>query len=146
MKKFTKFVAVLGVSAILFACGGAGGPEGVAKDYLTALKEKNYDKAKTLGTEDTQQMLDALIQFGAAPVVEEVKDIKCEVTGEEAVCTFCCMKEGKNELKMMKKEGKWFVNEKKENPMEGAFDDMDFGDLEMEEGATEDTTEEITAE
>ncbi len=143
MKKFTKFVATLGVSAFLFACGGDKGPEKVAKEYLTALKEKNYDKAKGLGTEDTQQMLDALVQFGAAPVVDEVKDIKCEVNGEEAVCTFCCMKEGKNELMMKQVDGKWLVNEKKENPMEGSFDDLNFDDLEFE---GEEITEEETAE
>lgn len=115
MKNLSKFFLGVFAVAILASCGGANGPEAIVKDYLTALKDKNYAKAKELGTKNTQDMLDALTQMNMAPEVSDVKDIKCTVEGNAATCTFCCMKE-KTEIKLVKEGEKWLIDDKKEAP------------------------------
>gem|GEM_PF-1219926 len=114
MKGLTKFFAGAFAVAVLASCGGAGGADKVATDYLTALKDKNVTKAKELGTKDTQDMLDALNSMQMLPVIDEVKDVKCTEEGNTAKCTYCCAKDGDNEISLVKEGDKWLVNEKKE--------------------------------
>jgi len=113
MKKITFFVSVVSASAIFLSCQSSG-PEASVKGYLTALKDKKLDEAKKYGTETTQNMLETLNQLKMLPEVTEIKDIKCNVQDTTADCTFCCMKEGKNELKLVKRGDKWLVHQKKE--------------------------------
>lgn len=138
MKGLTKFLAGVFAVAVLASCGGGNGPDKVASAYLNALKEKNYEKAKELGTKDTKDMLDALVKSQMAPEVTEVKDIKCTEEGNTATCTYCCSKDGKNSLKLIKEGDKWLVNEKKE---------MGLPDMGEEEGTSEEApaTEEVPA-
>lgn len=114
MKGLTKFFAGAFAVAVLASCGGGNGADKVATDYLTALKDKNYTKAKELGTKNTQDMLDALTSMNMAPVIEEVKDVKCTEEGDKATCTYCCAKDGKNSISLVKEGDKWLVDEKKE--------------------------------
>jgi hypothetical protein len=114
MKNLAKFFAGTFAVAVLASCSGGNGPDKVASAYLNALKEKNYEKAKELGTKDTKDMLDALVKSQMAPEVTEVKDVKCTEDGNTATCTYCCSKDGKNSLKLIKEGDKWLVNEKKE--------------------------------
>lgn len=102
--------------AFLASCGSKGnGPEKVATEYLNALKDKNWDKAKELGNEDTKAKVDGIKGFGGDAGITEVKDVKCTVTDNNAECTFCCMKEGDGKLKLVKEGDKWIVNDKKES-------------------------------
>lgn len=125
---------LFGVLAIAFlaSCGAKGnGPEKVATEYLNALKNKEWDKAKALGNEDTKAKIDGIKGFGGDAGITEVKDVKCEVKENEAECSFCCMKEGgSSKLKLVKEGDKWIVNDKKE--MGGA----DLG-AELDSAATE---------
>lgn len=109
---------LFGVLAIAFlaSCGAKGnGPEKVATEYLNALKNKEWDKAKALGNEDTKAKIDGIKGFGGDAGITEVKDVKCEVKENEAECSFCCMKEGgSSKLKLVKEGDKWIVNDKKE--------------------------------
>ncbi len=109
---------LFGVLAIAFlaSCGAKGnGPEKVATEYLNALKNKEWDKAKALGNEDTKAKVDGIKGFGGDAGITEVKDVKCEVKENEAECSFCCMKEGgSSKLKLVKEGDKWIVNDKKE--------------------------------
>lgn len=114
MKGLTKFFAGAFAVAVLASCGSGSGPDKVATDYLTALKDKNVTKAKELGTKDTQDMLETLNSMNMLPVIEEVKDVKCTENGNEATCTYCCSKDGDTEIKLVKEGDKWLVNEKKE--------------------------------
>jgi len=102
--------------AFLASCGAKGnGPEKVAIEYLNALKNKEWDKAKALGNEDTKAKIDVFKQFGGDAGITEVKDVKCEVKENDAECSFCCMKEGgSSKLKLVKEGDKWIVNDKKE--------------------------------
>lgn len=113
MKNISKFTAAVAAVSLLVSCQGSG-PEAAVKGYLTALKDKKVDEAKKYGTETTQNMLETLNQLKMLPEVTEIKDIKCNVQDSTATCTFCCMKEGKNELNLVKRGEKWLVNEKKE--------------------------------
>lgn len=114
MKRIRIFLPVL---LILASCGGPK-PEKVAEQYLLALKNKNWEEAKKLGTDETKKKIDALKSFdftGTSETgIEEVKDIKCTVKDNYAECTFCCTNKGEDKLSLVKKEGKWLVNDLKE--------------------------------
>jgi hypothetical protein len=134
MKGLTKFLAGAFAVALLASCGGKNGADKAATEYLNALKDKNYTKAKELGTKNTQDMLDALTSMNMAPQIDEVKDVKCTETeeGKKASCTYCCAKDGKNTLNLVKEGEKWLVDEKKEG---GAPSE----DIDMEEPAPADS-------
>ncbi len=59
MKKLMSIGLVLIFSAFMFSCGGGSSdnPADVAKDFLTALAEQDYDAAKDLGTVETVQLI-----------------------------------------------------------------------------------------
>ncbi|MCS6981198.1 MAG: hypothetical protein N2110_05275 [Flavobacteriales bacterium] len=114
MKKISTFATAVMALSLMVSCEKPG-PEAAVKNYLTALKDKKVDEAKKYSTESTQNMLDALNQLKMLPEITEIKDIKCDVKDTAATCTFCCMKEGKNELKLVKRGEKWLVDEKKES-------------------------------
>ena len=115
MKKL--FFGVLSV-AFLAACGGCASPaEKAATDYLNALKNKDFDKAKTLATKETAQNLDMMKSLGTDFGLTEVKDVKCKVEGDKATCTFCCTKDTSfKELKLQKDGDKWLAHQPKETP------------------------------
>ena len=93
-------------------------PSSVATAYLKALKNNEVEKAKELGTKDTQDMLDALNSMKMLPTIEQVNDVKCTEEGNKAKCTYCCSKDGDNEISLIKEGDKWLVNEKKEGSTE----------------------------
>ena len=114
MKKL--FFGVLSV-AFLAACGGGNAAEKAATEYLNALKNKDFDKAKTLATKETAQNLDMMKSLGTDFGLTEVKDVKCKVEGDKATCTFCCTKDTSfKELKLQKDGDKWLAHQPKETP------------------------------
>lgn len=114
MKKL--FFGVLSV-AFLAACGGGNAAEKAATEYLNALKNKDFDKAKTLATKETAQNLDMMKSLGTDFGLTEVKDVKCTVKENEATCTFCCTKDTSfKELKLKKEGDKWLAHQPKETP------------------------------
>ena len=114
MKKL--FFGVLSV-AFLAACGGGNAAEKAATEYLNALKNKDFDKAKTLATKETAQNLDMMKSLGTDFGLTEVKDVNCTVKENEATCTFCCTKDTSfKELKLKKEGDKWLAHQPKETP------------------------------
>ena len=114
MKKL--FFGVLSV-AFLAACGGPSPAAKAATDYLNALKNKDYEKAKSLATKETAANLDMMNSMGADFNLTEVKDVKCTVKENEATCTFCCTKDTSfKELKLKKEGDKWLAHQPKETP------------------------------
>lgn len=116
-------VAVLTV-VFMISCGGGSSPEAVAKDFLKALADQDYEKAKELGTERTGQMI-TFIESMAKMAKENGEEMKktdmpeiefdeCKIDGDKAVCTYTS--EGKEEkIELIKVDGEWKVDMAKEN-------------------------------
>ncbi|MEI8204307.1 MAG: hypothetical protein WCH34_14890 [Bacteroidota bacterium] len=136
MKKVIKF-AVLILAVIAFnSCSKSGKPEDVAEKFFKHLTKLEYDDAKAIGTEATGKMLDmmkSMTTMGgdeAKKQMEEAKkaeikieNMKCDVKEDKALCTFKATVTGKDskeeKLDLIKKDGKWLVDMKKEDSMGG---------------------------
>lgn len=132
MKNLLKIGLVLLVVATLGACKGGDKPENIAKEFLTALNKLDYDKAKTFGNEETGKMVDMIKMFSGntdeaklAEAKKKADNVKIEITNTEligdsaAVCQYKVSGvEGQDpkedKIDLIKKDGKWFVNWKKE--------------------------------
>ncbi len=119
MKKLFSLVIAAIVVIAFASCGDKSNtPEAVATKYLNHINKKEFDEAKKIATEETGQMLDMMKSFsgvGGAQEAKEVKieNLKCETTDEKSVCKYTA--DGKEEsLDLVKKEGKWLVDQKKE--------------------------------
>ncbi len=122
------FVALAAIF-VLHACKTTDSPEKVTEKFMYHLASGEYEKAGELGTESTKQMMEmfkALESLGGEEIMdqetkpERIKGIECEVDGDFAICRF--EEEGEMaEVHLVKQDGKWLVDMKKENP----FGDMD---------------------
>jgi hypothetical protein len=124
MKKLLKLTVVLTTIVAFAACSGSSdNPKDVAKEFLTHLNKKEYEKAKALGTENTVQMIEMIKSFSGMSEEKEgeepkkIENLACEVDGDKAVCTYNLEGEEEDKLELVKKDGKWLVDMKKENPM-----------------------------
>lgn len=118
MKKNLLSLVVVFFAVIAFnACKSSDSPDAIATKYLGHIAKQEWAEAKKLGTENTQQLVDMLASFGGTKEIKEVKieEMKCEVTGDSAVCNFKSNGEA-DKLDMLKKDGKWLVDQKKEMP------------------------------
>jgi len=129
MKKVFSLVIAAIVVIAFASCGDkANTPEAVATKYLNHLNKKEFDDAKKIATEETGQMLDMMKSFSGVGGTQEVKEkkienMKCETTEDKSVCKYTA--DGKEEsIDLVKKDGKWLVDQKKEgtgeetNPIE----------------------------
>jgi len=143
MKKIALNLAVLFLAIIaLNACKDPNAPEAIAEKYLKHMAKLEWDAAKALGTEDTQLMIDQKMNDDQAQAAEgKVENMACTVEADTATCT-CKLDGADRTLKLVKVDGKWLVDEKKEMP--NFFDDMDFdfGDEDETEDVVEDAIEE----
>lgn len=119
MKKIINFILVAIVATAVVSCKKSG-PEAVAKDFVMALDSKDYDKAKSLGTDDTKAMVDLIKSLaGMAPASDKhakIDKMDCKVDGDKGTCTYCCTAEGaEDKVELVQKDGKWLVDMKK-NP------------------------------
>jgi hypothetical protein len=132
MKKLLNLGLVLLVIFTIGACKGGDKPENVAKEFLTALNKLDYEKAKTFGNEETGKMVDMIKMFSGntdeaklAEAKKKSENVKIEITNTEmvgdsaAVCQYKVSGiEGQDakedKIDLIKKEGKWMVNWKKE--------------------------------
>lgn len=133
MKNLLKLAVVAVVIVAMNACGGkTDTPEGVADQWLKHFYKKEFAEAKKISTENTIASLEAFDKnMGATMEAKEVKieNMKCEVTGDNAVCT--CLVDGtEDKIDLEKKDGKWLVNRKKEDMNPGG-EPMPTGDEEM---------------
>lgn len=127
MKKVLSLVLVFVAVVSFNSCKKANSPEAVAEAYLTHIAKMEFDKAKELVTEDSKGTIDFLAQMAgdeakkAAEQKVEIKDMKCDVKDDKAVCN-CKVKTGDKEeaesLNLVKVNDKWLVEQKKEQPAE----------------------------
>jgi outer membrane lipoprotein-sorting protein len=135
MKKLSSVLAALLVAAVaVVSCGKKQKPEQVAEKFLKHLAKAEFKEAKELATGDAEKWvstLEAFSQMASQDKKEQkeadIEDMKCEVTGDSATCTYKQDdKDGK--LFMKKVDGKWKVsNMPKENG----------GDMNMKDEVTE---------
>jgi hypothetical protein len=134
MKKVLLSLSVL-VALVIVGCGGsAGDPKAIAKDYLTAVAKMDFEKAKKFGTDDTKKFIDMMSTFSAM-VPDSVKkkqaDAKIDITGEpsisgdDATVSYSTSeKAGSQTLKLKKVNGKWLVQQSKEEAGAGEMPSM----------------------
>ncbi|MDD2346191.1 MAG: DUF4878 domain-containing protein [Bacteroidales bacterium] len=156
MKKVLSLVFVFVAVVSFNSCKKSNTPDATAEAYLTNIAKMDFEKAKEFVTEDSKATIDFLAQMAgmagedakkeAASAKVEIKDMKCEITEDKAVCN-CMVVTGEKEeaetLNLVKENDKWLVVQTKENPEEG----MDMEE-EMEEQPVEGevVAEEVVAE
>ncbi len=134
MKKIIQLSALIATTLLLFSCS-SNSPEEVAKEFMYALNEENFEKAKELGTESTSEFIDFAInmkELGEDLTPDSLKnnrekeafienglDIeveKSEINGDKAI-VWLKYKRDNNEvtdkIDLIKKDGKWKVAIKK---------------------------------
>ncbi len=132
MRKNALFLCLVALVFAAVGCGESSTPESVAENFLTAIDNKDFDKAKTFSTEGTHKMLDLLKGFADqmpadAPKPEAKKVSKCTLDGDKGTCSYCCDEQGgESELAMVKVDGVWKADMSKETLMggEGGLDDL----------------------
>ena len=128
MKRTFTLLAVGLITLTMSSCGGGGSqPKDVARTFLDAMEEQDWETAKSVSTKETKKMLDSmkgLMSMGGnkdkstTGKLEEFKNT--EVNGDKAVVTYCCGKEGNDaKLHLKKVEGDWKVHLNKEMPNKG---------------------------
>lgn len=126
MKNMFKLAIIAVIVVAINACGGKKDtPEAVAEKFLNHLNKKEYAEAKKLGTEQTGQMIDMMESFstigGATEEKKEskIENLKCDTKEDKSTCTYTA--DGKEEkIDLVKKDGKWLVDMKKEGSGEPA--------------------------
>lgn len=106
---------VLASFFLTVGCGGPSTPEAAAEKFAKAMAKHDWDAAKKVSTEQTHVMIDAMKQFAGSGKGEDItcENMQCEVDGDKAKCTY--ETDGKKEtLTLVKQDGKWLVDEKKE--------------------------------
>lgn len=127
MKLKLAIVAFAGL--VLTSCGG-GGPEGVVKEFFAALNSQDYDKAKSLSTDDTDKVID-LMSKAPSGDKKEITKVECKTEGDVADCE--CWAEGEEETEKVtvkKVDGAWKVHMSKSDMMNDAMNAM--GDIDMD--------------
>ncbi len=106
------------------SCGSKDDPQATAKDFMKALADQNYEKAKELGTENTKMMIGMVESFAKMAPDSLQDDTKVDfdaiqwgetkIDGDKAVCHYTDP-EGKDEkIDLKKVDGKWKVDMKKD--------------------------------
>lgn len=135
MKKVVSLLLVVVAIVAFNSCKKSSTPEAIAENYLKAIGQMKFEDAKALVTEESKATVDFMAQMAtmggeeakkaAAEAKIEIKDMKCETKEDAADCT-CKVNDGKKEeetkLHLVKKDGKWLVEQKKEGgaPAEAA--------------------------
>lgn len=119
---FTIIMFLLGIltnSCAVFDVAYSKKPEKVAKKFLDCLYSGDYEKARNYGTAHTRQIIDLMDQLVAIsgektlPVNSKVQMLDSEVRGDSALCNYF-VNDVKSELLLLKTDGKWLVEMKKE--------------------------------
>ena len=123
MNKIKKLLWVFVFSLTLFSCGSGGSPEGVAKDFLNALANKDFETAKELGTKSTKALL--TMAEGMMEMVSEdekkepwgnLDDIEwgeTKIDGNKAT-VYYTVEGKKDKIYLRKVDGDWKVDMKKD--------------------------------
>ena len=129
MKKILLSLSTIVIAAMMLASCNKSSPKDVAKTWLTSFYHMDYDAAKKVSTEETKNFISQLQALsGMMPdsskkemkkVTVNIKDVKED--GDKATVTYSVSNEaGKDDqLKLVKKDGKWLVEFSKNDSMGG---------------------------
>jgi hypothetical protein len=108
MKKMGIFIVM---ASMLAGCMDKNSPEYRLKQYLTALKNKNFKEALSYCEQSGASNLQCALDMGTTDFgITEIRDIKCKINKTSADCTFCCMKnESDPKFRLMKTKDEWLI-------------------------------------
>jgi len=125
-----KIISLVTLFVILYSCkvynkDDSKQPDAVAVKFLTCMSQLKFDEAKKYGTPKTNQMLEVFIMTMDAQkkkdstFVPQTKDLKieilkCEKQGGFAIVTYKTTETPEDKLELVKQDGKWYVDLKKE--------------------------------
>ena len=119
MKKLLTLAVVALAVITMNACKSSDTPDKVAEKFLGHINKKEFTDAKKLATPESAASIDMLESFskmgGEQTKETKVENIKCKEDGEKAACDYTENGEAKK-LDLVKKDGKWLVEMKKESP------------------------------
>jgi hypothetical protein len=137
MKKLLSVVVIALAIIAMNACKSSDTPDKVAEKFLNHIAKKEFADAKKLATPESAASIDMLESFskmGGDQAKEAViKDVKCKEDGDKAACDYTENGEAKK-IDLVKKDGKWLVEMKKESP------DMGTTEPATDSTAAQDTT------
>jgi hypothetical protein len=128
--------ASLGCSAIGDMFSGDSDAKEVAENYLKALQEKDWAKAKSLATEESSTYIDMLESIkDELPGMDSITSIKKKGSYKVVLIEYCCNQKGKPEiLEISNKSGDWKVHQTKfggNMPLDPMSDQM-FNDADLD--------------
>jgi hypothetical protein len=112
-------ISILIYSCAVFDVSYSKKPEKVAEKFLNYFYKCEYEKAKKYGTTQTRQIIDLMDQLIAVsgqntfPKDSKVVMLDTEIKGDTARCNYF-VNDVKNEIILLKTDGKWLVDLKKE--------------------------------
>lgn len=115
MRKYLYILTIV-LTTTICSCGpNKKSPEYVARQYLTALRNKDWETAKIYSTKEARLNIDMMASLGSDFRITEIKDIECRKRGNNAICTFCCSEDTgfKQIYLVMQDDGQWFQHHPK---------------------------------
>jgi hypothetical protein len=157
MKKVLLFFVA---AAFLTSCGvNKKDPKAVTEAFVMAFANQEWDKAKEFATKESAEMIDGIKGMMAmAPKDEKaekvkIKNIECKEDGDKCNCQVE-YETGADKLgssyDLVKVDGNWFVDFKKDTgmgdmDMDFDYDESDYGDYEEEYMYTEEEMDELVS-
>jgi hypothetical protein len=127
--KINFYICFLFVISLFFASGckttqkgKKNSPAAVSEQFFSYLQQQEYEKAKKLGTEKTKKIIGVVQTLsemgGGLNILRDNKKelMNCEITGDEAVCTYKAFSGPDEKVFLQKIKGKWLVDLKKDAP------------------------------
>lgn len=120
-KSIVRIAALFALVALLFAsCGAGNSPAGVAENFLTAIKNLDFEKAATFATDEAKPLLDMMKGFMTNLTDEQkaeaekqktlpLKIGKVEETGDTAKVYYTIGDQEEQFVDLVKVEGNWKV-------------------------------------
>lgn len=118
MKNLIKLALVALVVVALNACKSSDTPDKVAEKFLNALNKGDTTEAKACATEESVTYIrfyGGMAQLGGSAKEVKIEGMKCTEDGDKAKCDYTENSEAKT-IDLVKKDGKWLVDVKKESP------------------------------
>ncbi|MCB0697004.1 MAG: DUF4878 domain-containing protein [Chitinophagaceae bacterium] len=126
--RYNRFIAIFAALLMLgLASCTDNSPKAVAEKFLNAFYHKDYEKARSVSTEKTIELVNLMEQFSIQQpdsVKQNAKLIKIEIVdvkeeGDKATVIYTASNEpGEQKLRLEKQNGKWLVSHSKQDDLD----------------------------